>query len=453
MEKRRFPEGFVFGTATSSYQIEGATYEDGRGPCIWDTFARQPGKVINGESGDVACDHYHRYLDDVALLASLRMHAYRFSIAWPRLFPTGKEPKPLQAGLDFYDRLVDALLEEEIQPWVTLYHWDLPQALQDDGGWPNRDLVPRFCEYADAVGQLLGDRVQNFITHNEPWCSGILGYWEGRHAPGIQNPSLALAAVHHLLLSHGQAVPILRERAPNANVGITLNLNPAYPASESDVDRLAARRFDGFFNRWFLDPVFGRGYPEDQWAHYVEEGHLPGDRVSWLQDGDLDQMAQPLDFLGVNYYSRTILRGPEPGNAPRTIAEPTDLQKTDIGWEVFAEGLHSLLLRLKHDYPAIPLVITENGSAYNTPPDPDGRINDEMRVAYLRDHLDACWRAIQDGVDLRGYFAWSLMDNYEWAEGYGQRFGIVWVDYETQARIPKDSADFYSAVADSGTLP
>ncbi|MBX2801542.1 MAG: beta-glucosidase [Myxococcales bacterium] len=449
---RRFPRQFVFGAATSSYQIEGAASEDGRGPSIWDTYCRTPGKVQNGDTGDVACDHYHRWPEDIALMKELSLSAYRFSLAWPRWFPTGTESAPVEAGVAFYDRLVDGLLQAGITPWVTLYHWDLPQALQDRGGWADRDTAHRFVAFADAVGQRLGDRVQHFITHNEPWCAGVLGHWLGRHAPGHRDPAEALAAVHHLLLSHGLAVPVLRQHAPAAEVGITLNLTPAYPASDSIGDALATERIDGHINRWFLDPVHGRGYPADQWAHYVEEGHLGKAEPTWLRPGDLDTMAAPIDFLGVNYYSRALGRGPEPGNHPRTIEPPPQSSKTDIGWEVAPQGLLDLLLRLQRDY-GTPLVITENGAAYHTGPDEDGRVRDTARIAYYASHLDACALAIEQGVDLGGYFAWSLLDNFEWAEGYSQRFGLVYVDYATQRRVIKDSGRWYADLARTGALP
>lgn len=445
--KHQFPPDFVWGSATSSYQIEGAVDADGRGRCIWDTFAAVPGKVKDGLDGRMACDHWERWPEDVALMKELGLQAYRFSIAWPRLFPTGLEPRALRAGLDTYDALVDGLLEAGIAPWVTLYHWDLPQALEDLGGWPDRRLVDHFVRFAAAVAERLGDRVEHWITHNEPWCIAHLGYGSGEHAPGRTSIPDSLAAAHHVLLSHGRAVPVLRDILPDtAKVGITLNLVPDYPASPSEADAREARIFDGFFNRWYLDPIVGRGYPADMLVHYANEGHLPEGRPPWLHDGDLKEMAPPIDFLGINYYSRAINRGPEEGNEPRVIAEPTDDIKTDIGWEVYPDGLYDLLTRLRRDYPGLPLAITENGAAYHTAPDEQGQVHDHRRVHYFREHLRACHRAIDAGVDLRAYFAWSLLDNFEWQEGYTQRFGITWVDYETQERIPKDSARWYARV-------
>lgn len=448
----RFPDDFVWGTATSSYQIEGGLDEGGRGPCIWDTFARREGAVKDGTDGAIACDHWHRWPQDIALMKALGLKAYRFSIAWPRVYPTGLEERPIQAGLDVYERLVDGLLEAGIDPWVTLYHWDLPQGLQDVGGWADRSIVDRFVAFSAAVAARLGDRVTHWSTHNEPWCVAHLGYGNGLHAPGIADVRQSLAAAHHVLLSHGKAVPVLRAMLPDqAKVGITLNFSPPWPASDSPADVAAARRFDGFFNRWYLHPLIGRGYPADMLQHYRDEGHLDAE-PAWLRPGDLEAMAVPIDFLGVNYYSRGLIRDEEAeDNLPRTIPEPTADQKTDIGWEVYPDGLHRLLTRLSGDAPGLPLVITENGAAYHTPPDADGRIRDVRREAYLRGHLRACRRAIDDGVDLRGYFAWSFMDNFEWQEGYTQRFGIVWVDYETQERIPKDSALWFAkAIAHNG---
>jgi beta-glucosidase len=438
----RFPPSFRFGVATSSYQIEGAVNEDGRGPSIWDTFSHTPGKVRGGDNGDVACDHYHRWPQDIALMKSLGVEAYRFSIAWPRIFPTGLEATPNAAGLDFYERLVDGLLTAGIEPWVTLYHWDLPQGLQDRGGWASRDTVHAFGRFAEAIGRRLGTKVRHFITHNEPWCVAMLGHMNGEHAPGHRDWPESLVAVHHVLLSHGVAVPILRAEATGARVGITLNLVPAYPASPSDADADAARHLDGFFNRWYLDPLVGRGYPADMIADYQRDARYPSQ--PFIQAGDLETIATPIDFLGINYYSRAILRADTPDNLPRTIPEPT--VKTDIGWEVYPDGLYDLLTRLARDYPNLPMVITENGASYATPPDADGVIHDTERVDYFRTHLAACARAIADGVPLTGYFAWSLMDNFEWAYGYEQRFGLVWVDFATQQRTPKDSARFYADV-------
>lgn len=453
MVRARFPEDFVWGAATSSYQIEGSTGADGRGPCIWDTFAAQPGRILDGSDGSVACDHWHRYPEDIALMRRLGVGAYRLSIAWPRLFPTGLEPRPIAAGLDHYERIIDALIEAGIAPWITLYHWDLPQGLEDLGGWPDRRLVDRFVAFAAAVAARLGDRVGHWITHNEPWCVAHLGYGIGLHAPGRADLSQSLAAAHHLLLSHGRAVPVLRAiLPPTAQIGIALNMAPGWPASPSEADVQATRLHDGFFNRWYLDPVIGRGYPRYMLEHYEARGLLRADAPAWLRDGDLDTIAAPIDFLGINYYSRALIRDREaPENLPRTIPEPPPTALTDIGWEVFPEGLYRLLVELHRDTGGLPLVISENGAAYHVGPDGTGEVPDDARVDYLRGHVRACARAIAEGVDLRGYFAWSLLDNFEWQYGYTQRFGLVHVDFETQRRTPKRSFLWYAdAIAAHG---
>lgn len=431
-----FPRDFTWGVATSAYQIEGAVAEGGRGPSIWDTFCARPGAIRDGSSGAVACDHAHRMAEDIALMRRLGVGAYRFSVAWPRVVPGGTgrvEPR----GLDLYERLVDGLLAAGITPWATLYHWDLPQPLEDAGGWPARATAEAFVPYAEAVVRRLGDRVKHWITHNEPWCVAMLGYQVGEHAPGRKDPAAALAAAHHVLLSHGLAVPVIRAFSPGAQVGITLNFTPTEAASPAHAD--AARRFDGWFNRWFLDPVSGRGYPADVLADRVADGHLPPGTPEWLHPGDLDVIAAPTDFLGVNYYTREVVGGR--GGGPRT----------DIDWEIHPASLERLLTRLSHHHRR--LVITENGAAFHDAPGPDGRVRDARRVRYLAEHLDAVHRAIAKGAPVTGYFAWSLMDNFEWAHGYGQRFGLVWVDYATQARVLKDSARFYAEVIAHNAVP
>ncbi|MBT0772210.1 beta-glucosidase [Kineosporia sp. J2-2] len=454
-------DDFVFGGATAAYQIEGAAGADGRGLSIWDTFSHTEGRVVNGDSGDVAIDHYHRYKDDVAIMASLGLEAYRFSVSWPRIQPDGRG-RGLEAGLDFYSRLTDELLANGIDPWITLYHWDLPQALQDAGGWPNRETAYRFAEYAQIVHEHLGDRVKNWITLNEPFCSSLIGYASGRHAPGLQDPSAALASVHHLLLGHGLAVQALR--AQNVErVGITLNLYAVDPASDSAVDTDAARRVDGFQNRLFLDPVLKGRYPQDMLHDLSEFGGM-GD----VRDGDLDTISQPIDMLGVNYYTRYVITG-DPDH-PDLVGERTGqrdspyigaaharevrhgMPLTDLGWEIDPDGLYDVLTRLKREYPAVPLVITENGAAFADPLSEDGVVHDADRISYVRDHLAACSRAIDDGVPLKGYFLWSVFDNFEWAEGYAKRFGVVHVDYESQVRTPKDSAVWYSKVIETRSL-
>lgn len=441
----------MWGFATSAYQIEGGVDLDGRGLSIWDTFCRRPGAVERGENGDVACDHRRRWKADLDLLRALGAGAYRFSVAWPRVMPDGVTTSP--AGLDFYRALVDGLLERGIEPWVTLYHWDLPDVLEQQGGWPARDTAYRFAEYARVVGEALGDRPVRWITHNEPWCASVLGYQTGHHAPGRTSFPDALAASHHLLLSHGLAVSALRAAAPRAPVGITLNFLPTVAASPSEVDQRAAAELDGTFNRWFLHPVLGRGYPEDVVALHRRAGRLTGGPADWGVDGrpivlpgDLDQIAARCDFLGVNYYNRAICRGDEQGNlAPTVHPEPAE-QWTDMPWEVHPPSLGALLRRLAADAPGLPLYITENGAAYGDGPDERGQVIDHRRIAYHRGHLVEAARAIEDGVQLQGYFAWSFLDNFEWAFGYAKRFGLVWVDFQTQRRIPKASAQWFAEV-------
>jgi beta-glucosidase len=441
----RFPEGFIWGAATSAYQIEGAWREDGKGESIWDRFSHTPGKIANSGTGDVACDHYHRWREDVTLMQELGLGAYRFSIAWARLLPEGRG-RVNQAGLDFYDRLVDALLEAGIQPFATLYHWDLPQALQDAGGWPARATAEAFVEYADLASRALGDRLQHWITLNEPFVSAIVGHLEGRHAPGHSDLDETLAAAHHLLLAHGWAVPVIRRNSPGARVGIVLVLIPQTPASPSAADRAAAWRHDGVLNRWFLDPLSARGYPADIVQHY-------GRPMGFVQPGDLEAIAASLDFLGVNYYSRGIVRSDavaEAENAPRT-AFPGE-ERTEMGWEVYPTGLYAVLGRLHFEYHFPELYITENGAACPDQIGPDGQVDDPLRVSFLKRHLTEAARAIAAGVPLRGYFAWSLMDNFEWAYGYRKRFGLVYVDYPTQRRILKTSAHWYRRVIAANRL-
>jgi beta-glucosidase len=439
---KRFPPDFVWGAATSAYQIEGAPDEDGRGPSIWDQF---------GGAGD-ACDHYHRSGEDLDLLRWLGVRSYRFSLAWPRILPAGRGA-PNAAGLDFYDRLVDALLAAGIEPFVTLNHWDLPQALHDAGGWPARATADAFVDYAAIVMRRLGDRVPRVCTHNEPWCISTLGFGTGEHAPGERAWPRALAAAHHLLLSHGRAVEAIRAEAPRAQVGIVVNLVPTEPASPSLADRDASRAFDGSFNRWFLDPLHGRGYPADVIADHRAAGHLVGDALPFVHDGDLRTIATPTDFLGVNYYSRAVMRStaiPEADNEPVTVVVSGD--KTDMGWEVAPDGLLTILRRVHRDYAPARLYVTENGAAYDTAPDPAGRVRDVERQRYLWTHLEAAHQAIADGIPLAGFYFWSLLDNFEWAQGYTKRFGLFWVDFETQARLAKDSAHLYRRIIRDNAL-
>jgi beta-glucosidase len=440
MSISRFPDDFMWGAATASYQIEGAVGEDGRGVSIWDTFSHAPGKTTNGDTGDTACDHYHRWRDDIRLMRELGVQSYRFSIAWPRVVPQGTgQVNP--RGLDFYDRLVDALLEANITPFVTLYHWDLPQALQDRGGWANRDTTHAFVEYADAVARRLGDRVKHWITHNEPWVVSFLGNYEGRHAPGLHDLPTALRVAHHLLLSHGLAVPVVRAASRDAQVGITLNLSTNRPASDTSADQDAARLADGYINRWFLDPLYGRGYPEDMVAQF-------GAAMPQVKTDDLAQAAVPTDFVGVNYYFPTIARAASKAE-PLGFAQlsPEELAArghdlTAMGWPIDPGAFSELLTRLHRDYAPAAIYVTENGAAFDDQV-VDGQVHDPRRIAYLQGHINAVGQAIAAGAPVRGYFLWSLMDNFEWAYGYSKRFGIVYIDYETLARIPKASAAWY----------
>jgi beta-glucosidase len=436
-----FPPGFIWGAATSSYQIEGAWNEDGKGESIWDRFSQTPGKIQDGSSGNIACGHYHRWPEDVALMKELGLQAYRFSVSWPRILPEGRG-RLNPHGLDFYNRLVDGLLEAGILPFVTLYHWDLPQALQDKGGWPERSTAEAFVEYADVVTEHLGDRVNHWITHNEPWCISILSHQIGEHAPGWQDSAAAIRAAHHVLLSHGWAVPVIRQNSPESEVGITLNFEVYEPASESAADRQAALDQDGRFNRWFLDPLFGRRYPADIVAAY--EPYFPYG-MDFIQPGDFGQMAVPTDFLGVNYYTRRVVRAIDTEDNEEQTLFP-DLDRTEMDWEIYPTGLYKLLNRLHFEYSPRKLYITENGCSFSDGPNEQRRVTDSRRQAYLRDHFTAAHRAWQNGVRLAGYFVWSLMDNFEWAKGYTQRFGLVWVDYETQQRVFKDSALWYRQV-------
>jgi beta-glucosidase len=372
------------------------------------------------------------------------LQAYRFSVAWPRILPNGRGAVN-QAGIDFYSRLVDGLLAANITPFVTLYHWDLPQALQDQGGWPVRATAEAFVEYADVMARALGDRVKHWITHNEPWCVGLLSHQIGEHAPGWRDWTAALTAAHHVLLSHGWATPVIRSHSPGAEVGITLNFTPAYAASAQPADRDAQRRFDGYFNRWFLDPVYGRLYPADMVTDYTAAGFLPNG-LDFVQPGDMAAIAAPTDFLGVNNYTRAIVTAPVEGYMPQEVRPDHAADYTEMGWEVYPDGLFDLLNRFHFEYQVPKLYITEKGASYGDEPDAQGVIDDQRRIDYLRAYLAACQRAVTQGVPLAGYFQWSLMDNFEWAKGYTQRFGMVWVDFATQQRIPKASARWYAAV-------
>ena len=445
VKKNLFPKDFIWGTATASYQIEGAWNEDGKGESIWDRFSHTAGKITNGDTGDVACDHYHLWRNDLGIMQELGLKNYRFSISWPRVLPNGSG-KVNQAGLDFYSNLVDGMLEKGIQPFITLYHWDLPQVLQEAGGWPGRIIVERYVEYVDVISRALGDRVKNWITLNEPFVSAFNGYFEGRHAPGITDLNLAAAVSHHLLLSHGLAVPVIRNNCSGANVGITLNLTPQVPASPSAQDRNKARWMDGFINRWFLDPLVGRGYPQDMVKDF-------GNSMQFVNPGDMDVIATPIDFLGVNYYTRGIARFTdisEEENEPRTVF-PND-EYTEMGWEVYPQGIYNILGRLHFDYAFPAIFITENGAAFRDEIGPNGQVDDPGRLSYIQRHLDMVHKAIEIGVPVKGYFVWSLFDNFEWAHGYSKRFGLVFVDYKSQRRILKSSAKWYQQVISNNAI-
>jgi len=444
VQRSDLPADFVFGTATAAYQIEGAVSEDGRGDSIWDAFARRPGAIADGRTGEPADDHYHRYREDIGIMADLGVDAYRFSLSWSRIQADGTGPGN-PAGLDFYRRLAEGLLERGVTPWATLYHWDLPQALEERGGWLERDTASRFADYAAIVADSLGDVIGDWITLNEPWCSSFLGYAGGVHAPGRTEGASAARAAHHLLLGHGLALPRLREAMPTATVGITLNLYSVRPATESAADRDAARRIDGLSNRLFLDPVLTGAYPEDVIEDLGEQDwfaeHAPAE--------DLAAISAPVDFLGINYYSRHTVRAGTVAAAAAASSYPgsetveivdTGAPRTLMGWEIHPDGLLDVLEQAHALAPALPLVVTENGSAYADVVAPDGSVDDPERTAYLEQHIGACRDAVERGLPLRGYFVWSLMDNFEWAWGYTRRFGLVHVDYATQRRTLKTSA-------------
>lgn len=464
-----FPADFVWGSATASYQIEGYTKENGAGPSIWDTFAATPGKVRNFDNGDIACDHYHRYEEDLDLLKELGVKEYRFSISWPRIQANGTGA-PIAEGLAFYRRLVEGLRARNIEPAITLYHWDLPQALQDKGGWASRDTALAFGDYVGHVVDALGDLVNRWITINEPWCVSWLGYGVGVHAPGIQDAGQAVAANHHILLAHGLAVQEIRKRQDHAKVGITLNVGLSKPATDHELDVAATARANANYNEMFLGPVFKGTYPE--LMRDVYKGATPG--FSVVLDGDLDIISAPLDFLGVNHYSyghiADVSRIQEareagynyaPSNRAKdpmyialgaTQVEVAGRRKTAMGWEVDSTGLRDILQHIAAEYTSLPIYITENGAAYDDYVSPSGVVNDAPRIQYLREYIGAVAEAMRNGVDVRGYFVWSLLDNYEWAEGYSRRFGIIWVDFPTGNRLPKDSYRWYQNLIKTGQL-
>ena len=462
-----FPAGFLFGAATAAYQVEGAVRAHGRGESIWDRFSHVRGNTRNGDTGDVACDHFRRLEDDLDLMTELGVGAYRFSISWPRVQPTGKGPAN-QDGLDFYRRVVDGARARGIIPVATIYHWDLPQPLQDAGGWPERDTVSRFAEYAAIVAQSLGSDVGMWVTLNEPWCSAWLGYGSGHHAPGLRDIGLAAAAHHHLLLAHGESVQAIRSAVPSAQVGISLNLQTVRPATDHPDDLAAAHRLDGNHNRLLTDPLFHGSYPADMLEHY--RGHAPGFTV--VRDDDMELISRPVDFLGLNFYSPIVVADENRAAAVRAAgnsvpAAAADLvmadlraisvsrsqfRCTDMDWEIEPAALTEQLVRIHQECGTIPVFLTENGAAFSDYVDPDGSVRDPERIEYIDGHLRAILRAREAGVDVRGYFAWSLLDNFEWAHGYSKRFGLVWVDYPSGTRIPKESFHWYSETLRANAL-
>jgi len=437
-----FPSDFQWGAATASYQIEGSIEADGKGESIWDRFTHTPGQIWNNETGDLACDHYRRYREDVKMMADLGLNTYRFSISWPRIFPNGKGILN-EKGLDFYRRLIDELHKHKIKPAVTLYHWDLPQPLQDQGGWNNRDTAYYFADYAAAVFESLDLPVELWITLNEPWVVAYLGHAFGIHAPGISDFSTALQVGHHLLLAHGLAVRVFREADRREEpIGITLNLAPVQPNTDSPEDIEAAKRSDGFMNRWFLDPLFRGYYPPEMVEIFSRRLKLPDQ-----EEGDAAIISQPVDFLGINNYTRVLVESSgSQDDFMGNPVNPPDQEYTEMGWEVYPEGLYQLLTRVHHDYGPLPLYVTENGAAFPDQLTTAGEVEDPRRINYLQSYLQAAWRAIEAGVPLKGYYVWTLMDNFEWAFGYSKRFGLIYIDYQTQKRYLKKSAHWYKEV-------
>ncbi|MGI8314722.1 GH1 family beta-glucosidase [Halobacillus mangrovi] len=437
---KQFSKDFIFGTATSSYQIEGAANEAGRTPSIWDEFSKIPGKVWNGDTGDIACDHYHRFEEDIEIIKALGVDSYRFSIAWPRIFPYEGQYNP--EGMEFYKKLAAKLNEAGIKPFVTLYHWDMPKWAHDKGGWVNRDSVQWFLEYAEKCFEELDGLVSMWITHNEPWCAALLGYYEGVHAPGHKDLEEAAKVSHHLLLSHGKAVKLYKNKLElDKPIGITLNLSPVYPASDSVEDLLAANNFDGYLNRWFLNPIFKGSYPSDMMNLYSKQIKS----FDYIQQGDLLDISTPCDFFGINFYNRALIRY---SSESTLLFEPgeSDYPKTGMGWDVSPNEFKELIHTLRRDYTDLPIYITENGASYEDVLEEDGSVHDSERKDYMEQHLEAIAVLNEEGMNIRGYYLWSLLDNFEWAFGYNKRFGITYVDFTTQKRYMKDSAKRYAEI-------
>lgn len=446
MSNMVFPENFIWGTATSAYQIEGAYNEDGKGESIWDRYTHTPGMIWGNNTGDVACDHYHLYEKDIKIMKEIGIKSYRFSISWPRIFPDGRGESN-KKGMDFYRNLVTLLVKNEIIPAATLYHWDLPQKLQDIGGWTNPEVVDHFVQYARYVFKELGDKVPIWITFNEPWASSFIGYWYGGHPPAVTDLSFALQAAHNIMLAHGKTVRAYREMGMNGEIGISLNLNPVYPASESEADLLAAKRYSEFQNNWFLDPILKGKYPEQLHKLFSNIAKVP-DIIS----SDMDVIHTPIDFLGINNYSFNSVAY-DADKPPLQVAfADTGKNKTDTGWEIYPEGIYDLLLYLQREYDGIKIMITENGAAFKDDIDKDGKVNDDERISYLNNHISEVFRAVKDGAHVAGYYVWSFMDNFEWRLGYSKRFGLVYIDYETQKRIIKKSGFWYKKVIERNGL-
>ncbi len=440
MSVLEFPKDFLWGYATAAYQIEGAVAEDGKGESIWDRFTHTPDKILDGKNGDITCDHYHLYKEDVRIMKELGTKSYRFSLSWPRIIPGGKG-QINQKGVDFYKRLLTSLHENGIVPAVTLYHWDLPQKLQDIGGWANRDTALYYEEYCAKMYQQLGDLIPIWITHNEPWCVSFLSNWLGIHAPGNKDFKTAAQVSYNILYSHGLGVRAFRDSGRKGEIGITMNFTQIYPASEKEEDIKAAQRYDGYYNRWFLDPVLKGSFPADMSEHYQSRGLLPE-----MSDQDLELMSQPLDFLGVNYYTSNLIKHDSSQQPLETSVVSRNLPVTSCGWEVHPEGMYDLLVRIRRDYGDIKILITENGAAYEDTVSESGEVNDPARIDYLQKHYVQTHRAIQDGVNITGYYVWSYCDNFEWAEGFTKRFGLVYVDYPTRKRIVKSSGRWFRDV-------
>lgn len=440
-EQLKFPEKFIWGAATAAYQIEGASDEDGKGKSIWDVFSHTPGKIEDGRNGDVACDHYHRYREDAQLMETLEIANYRMSLSWPRIFPEG-QGRVNEKGLAFYDRLIDSLLEKGITPWVTLFHWDLPAALQEKGGFANRDTIDHFCAYTDAVTRRYGDRVKNWMTFNEPWVFSFCGHLAGVHAPGVKDLPTALAVAHNILVAHGKSLPIIRSNVTAARAGLVNNLAWIESASDRTEDVDAARRWDLAYNKWFMDPLFGKGYPDEMVNWY-------GDRMPAVMAGDMEAIASSADFLGINYYTRRLVAAnPADGHiGAKQVYRPYLARAEFEEWEVNPEALYKLLIDVRKNYGNIPIYISENGTSGADKIADDGCVHDPSRVEFLRRHFAAAWQAIQDGCDVRGYFVWSLCDNFEWGFGFTKRFGIIYTDYDKSCRrIIKDSGHFFADV-------